>query len=107
MVHYQYFVSPKTPLTNERLNQIPGVHLYDEINNLYLLPSVKILKTLFKIKQEIQGTGGRNSDQPIDFSVHRRFGDAGVITEMTRPQIQNCLRGELALKPAYLQRAKY
>jgi hypothetical protein len=107
MAHYQYFITPKTPLTNEKLNQIPGVQLYDEFKNLYYLPDLEVIKTILKIKQTTQGTGGRNSEQPIDFSLHRRLGDEGEMAELNRSQTENLLRGQLKLKPKYLRMVKH
>ncbi len=107
MAHYQYFVSPKTPQANESLKQLPTAELYDEINNLYWLSDgLKDLKILFNIQFSTQGTGGRNSRQPVDFSVHLRLGKDGVIKELTRPQIEKLLRGRLELKPKYFQAAQ-
>ncbi len=105
MVHYQYFVSPETPETNERLNQITGVQLYDESANLYSL-DLTALKKLFKIKFSLQGTGGRASKQVIVFFVHRRLGNDGIMRKLAPSEIENLLREVLKLKPEYLQRAK-
>lgn len=106
MAHYQYFISPNTPSTNEVIHQLPSVSIYDsDPPPTYSLDSAD-LKKLFEIKFEMQGTGGRASRQPIDFSVYRRLGTEGCMKKLTQVQICNLLRGDLALKPKYLQRVK-
>ena len=105
MAHYQYFVAPITALTNERLRQIPEIELFDEVQNLYRV-SLGALKQLFKLKIELQGTGGRNSVQPIDFSVFRRLGDDAIPRQLAPSEIETLLREALKLKPAYPQRAQ-
>lgn len=102
MVHYQYFILPETPLTNQVINQSPDITLYDELLRLYALDK-KELQKMFELKFDLQGTGGRASNQPIDFSVHRRLGNDGVIKKLTREQVEALLRNVLALKPKYLQ----
>lgn len=103
-LEYEYFISPKTGLTNETLDQIPGIKFYSEFDNLYSL-SKEDLKTLFELKFDLQGTGGRASKQPIKFLVHRRLGPDGTLRTLTPPEIETLLRDHLGLKPKYLQTA--
>lgn len=104
MVHYQYFVLPKTDLTTKRLNEMPTVRIYDELESLYSL-DLESLKTIFELKFNLQGTGGRASKQPISFLVYRRLGNDGTMKKLSPAQIEILLRQVLKVKPAYLQRA--
>ncbi|KKR14542.1 MAG: hypothetical protein UT42_C0025G0001, partial [Candidatus Falkowbacteria bacterium GW2011_GWA2_39_24] len=38
--HYQYFIQSTSPLATSRLNEMPGVEIYDEENNLYDMPDL-------------------------------------------------------------------
>jgi len=104
-LEYEFFISPQTSLTNEKLRDIIDIELSKKGDGLYSLSKEK-LKTLFELKAELQGTGGRTSDQPIEFSVHRRLGPDGRIRKLTPAEIETLLRDHLGLKPAYLQAAK-
>lgn len=103
MRHYRYFIKPLNALTIDRLNQLVGPSDYDEADNLYLANEA-ILRTMFNLKKELQGTGGRTSPQPIDFELWRQPGDEAK-KQMTLSQIETLLRKKLALKPKYLQAA--
>lgn len=102
---YEFFISPQTGLTNERLKDIIDIELSQNGNGLYSISKEK-LKELFELKFDLQGTGGRASKQPIEFSVHRRLGPDGRIRKLAPPEIETLKRDHLGLKPAYLQRAK-
>jgi hypothetical protein len=103
-LEYEFFISPQTGLTNERLNDIIDIELSQKGNGLYSISKEK-LKELFELKFDLQGTGGRASDQPIEFSVHRRLGPDGRLRHLTQPEIETLLRDHLGLKPKYLQTA--
>ena len=104
--HYQYFIQSTSPLATSRLNEMPGVEIYDEENNLYDMPDLDSIKTMFSIKKETQSTGGRGSQQPVDFKLWRRLGDEGELKHMTNKQVEKFLRSTLHLEPGYLQTAK-
>jgi len=104
--HYQYFIQSTSPLATSRLNEMPGVEIYDEENNLYDMPDLDSIKIMFKIKKETQGTGGRSSQQPVDFELWHRLGDEGKLKCLTNEQMEKFLRSTLHLKPGYLQTAK-
>lgn len=104
-LEYEFFVSPQTSLTNERLKDIIDIELSQNGDGLYSI-SKENLKKLFELQRELQGTGGRISEQPIEFSVHRRLGPDGRIRKLTPSEIETVKRDHLELKPPYLQRAK-
>jgi len=108
MALYQYYIQPCTPQTNARLAEIPDVEIYDEIENIYSLPDVASVKLMLKIKDELAGTGGRVSQQPIAFKIYRRkineyHNCLGDMTELNFLQIAELKHVRRQLKPKYLQ----
>ena len=94
-VHDKYYIEPQTPLTTANLNKLLPIECYDEQANRYSI-EMDCLKKIFNIKQEVQGTGGRASKQPIDFNLYRRRGDC-PLKRLTNEQIESLMRSELKL----------
>ena len=115
MVLYQYFIAPKTVLTESAmLDEIPGIipchspevleqlpekelNFPRQLHKLYSIEETALAE-MFKLKFEINGNNGSTTIHPVDFFVYRRLDDSQKIRKLAPAEIATLVKDILTIE---------